>query len=154
VALFYRARPLQPIDVSGGVHLAIGYSGEFSSTRTMVEEVARQYAGSRDRVRRVFDEMEQLALQGREALKTNDLATLGRLMDRNHNLLSGLSVSNHRLDRMCADSRAAGALGAKLTGGGGGGCIIALAPEAGVAESVTEVLREKYGEALAVRVGV
>ena len=49
-------------------------------------------------------------------------------MNLNHNLLSTLLVSTERLEDLCAAARDAGALGAKLTGAGGGGCVIALAP--------------------------
>ncbi|HWO11384.1 MAG TPA: hypothetical protein VNN80_17945, partial [Polyangiaceae bacterium] len=58
---------------------------------------------------------------------------LGALMDRNHRLLGELRVSTPALDAACDAARAAGALGAKLTGGGGGGCVVALASPEGAA---------------------
>jgi len=56
------------------------------------------------------------------------LAELGRLMNFNHGLLESLGVSSRSLDSMVWAAREAGAHGAKLTGAGGGGCIVALDP--------------------------
>jgi len=62
-----------------------------------------------------------------EALEKGDLTSLGRLMNINHGLLSSVGVSNIALERLVYAARRAGAFGSKLTGGGGGGCMIALA---------------------------
>jgi mevalonate kinase len=62
-------------------------------------------------------------------------------MDLNQGLLSSLMVSTARLEDLCAAARDAGALGAKLTGGGGGGCMIALVQDRNHAEPVLEALR-------------
>ena len=59
-------------------------------------------------------------------LAAGDLHALGRLMNFNHGLLSALGVSSRSLDAMVWAARDAGADGAKLTGAGGGGCIVAL----------------------------
>ena len=62
------------------------------------------------------------------ALLDGSVAALGPLMDENHRLLSEIGVSTQLLDRACKVARDSGALGAKLTGGGGGGCVVALCP--------------------------
>jgi mevalonate kinase len=64
------------------------------------------------------------------ALKAGDLARLGALMNINHGLLSAMGVSTAELDQLCHLARGAGAVGAKLTGAGGGGAVLALAPGA------------------------
>jgi len=61
-----------------------------------------------------------------EALKQGDMIRLGELMDINQGLLSAIDVSTGQLEELIFASRMAGALGAKLTGAGGGGCIVAL----------------------------
>jgi mevalonate kinase len=74
-----------------------------------------------------------------EALKRGDFAALGELMNINQALLSAVGVSNEALERLIHAARNAGALGAKLTGGGGGGCMIALASRdklRGIAEAI------------------
>src|SRR5690606_35106209 len=65
---------------------------------------------------------------GTTALLAGDLARVGAAMDRAHAVLADLGVSTPRLDALCAAARAAGAHGAKLTGAGGGGAVIAIAP--------------------------
>jgi mevalonate kinase len=63
------------------------------------------------------------------AVQDADWKALGQLMELNQNLLSGLMVSTERTELLCHLARDAGAYGSKLTGGGGGGCVIAIAPE-------------------------
>jgi mevalonate kinase len=75
-------------------------------------------------------------------------------MNRNQELLSSLQVSTPRLDEMCAVVRQAGAWGAKLTGSGGGGCMIALAPDQSTALTIVEALQALGRDALIVQVGV
>ena len=74
-------------------------------------------------------------------------------MDRNQELLALLGVSTPRLNEMCETARRAGAAGAKLTGSGGGGCMIALAPHQNVAAQVVEALQGLGRQALMVRIG-
>jgi mevalonate kinase len=67
-----------------------------------------------------------LTVQVIKALKQGDLKMIGELMDLNHSLLTAIGVSNAVLDRFIHVSKQSGALGAKITGAGGGGCILAL----------------------------
>lgn len=67
-----------------------------------------------------------LTAQALRAIKSSDYTGLGALMTLNHSLLQGLGVSRKILDRLVSITLNAGALGAKMTGAGGGGCIIAL----------------------------
>lgn len=64
-----------------------------------------------------------------ESLLAQDLPVLGELMQMQHHLLASLGVSTDLLDGLCQAALDAGALGAKLTGAGGGGCVLALPPE-------------------------
>ena len=80
-----------------------------------------------------------------KALKDEDDSKLGSLMNRNHELLRQIGVSTPRLDRLVATARKAGALGAKLTGAGGGGCIIALCADKKIQSSVARELRREGG---------
>jgi mevalonate kinase len=70
--------------------------------------------------------MAQLVEAAQHALLQGSDAALGPLMDENHRLLGELGVSTPSLDRACESARESGALGAKLTGSGGGGCVVAL----------------------------
>ena len=73
-------------------------------------------------------ELGNLTDTGTTALLRGDLAGLGTAMNRAHEVLAGLGVSTAQLDSLCEAARATGAHGAKLTGAGGGGAVIAIAP--------------------------
>ncbi len=103
----------------------IGYDGGAGDTGELVSSVRdlrAEYGFAADTVASIGD----LVRQGETALAEDDLSRLGELMNFNHGLLSALGVSSRSLDAMVWAARDAGALGAKLTGAGGGGCIVAL----------------------------
>jgi hydroxymethylglutaryl-CoA reductase len=106
-----------------------------------------QVAGVRERRNRalvhfdaVFDEMDSLSRQGADLLRAGDWHELGELMNLCHGLLNAIGVSTPTLERMVTLARQAGAAGAKLTGAGGGGSIVAMCPDAIAA--VEQILRE------------
>ncbi len=105
----------------------VGYDGGAGDTGELVARVRRladDYPFAADTVAAIGD----LVRRGESVLADGDLAQLGRLMDVNHGLLSALGVSARSLDAMVWTAREAGAAGAKLTGAGGGGCVVALDP--------------------------
>jgi len=105
----------------------IGYDGGAGDTGALVSgvrELREEYDFAADTVEAVGD----IVRSGQAALADGDIEELGRLMDFNHGLLSALGVSSRSLDAMVWAARDAGAHGAKLTGAGGGGCIVALDP--------------------------
>jgi len=103
-----------------------------ASTLEQVRMVRQALAEDRHRVTVLLDEIGRITAQAVEVLEAGRLDTVGELMDRNHELLSTLGVSTAELDRAVTLLREQdGVLGAKLTGAGGGGAVIALtAPEA------------------------
>jgi mevalonate kinase len=107
------------------LRVLVGCSGAPRSTATMVEIVAAATGGRADDPR--LRELGALSDSGTPALLAGDLAALGAAMDRAHSLLGELGVSTAQLDQLCEAARTAGAHGAKLTGAGGGGAIIAIA---------------------------
>ena len=141
IALFRRGEPLRLVESSVEPLLVIGHSGRSASTRAMVEKVARLHAERPGAVEKIFDEIAELVLCGSAALEAGDAMGLAELMDRDQVLLRELGVSTPRLDEMCQAALRAGAAGAKLTGSGGGGCMIALVENGRVAENVLEALR-------------
>lgn len=121
------------IRVPGPVHLCIGNTGQASSTRSMVEAVARLRDRRPETTQKTFDAIHTLVKNARLAIEAGDRRAVGQLLDLNQMLLSGLFVSTPEIEQMCAAARGAGAFGAKLTGAGGGGCVVALVdtPEIG-----------------------
>ena len=142
VVLFRRGEPLQPLRSNKPLHLVIGYSGQSSSTKEMVASVRRQLEQDRARVTKTFEAIEALVLNAKLAIEAGDHVGLGQLLDLNHSLLSSLMLCTSKLDAMCQAARNAGALGAKVTGAGGGGCMFALAPKHDEAIRLREVLGE------------
>jgi mevalonate kinase len=139
--VFYeRGRPLTPIRPRSPFMLVIGDSGQTCSTRITVSEVARQHKRHRERIEKCFDAIAAIVRNGRLAIERGDLRALGQLFDMNHSLLASMLVSTETLEEMIATARAAGALGAKLTGGGGGGCMIAVVSDQEIGIRVRDAL--------------
>lgn len=128
VRYFLRADAFAPVRVAVGFPLLVGYSGQVGATRDTVSAVAAFYRAHRAETEARFRAVAELVEAGRAAVESGDLFALGACLTENHGILRGLGVSTPALDRMVDLALEAGALGAKLTGGGGGGCAIALAP--------------------------
>jgi len=125
--LFQMDTGFKPLDVKADVPLVIGYTGVERSARVQVakvRDIRNKYSGVSDHMMKAARE---IVLKALDALRDGDLGTLGDLMNINHALLCGLGVSDESLEWLINAARKAGALGAKLTGAGGGGCMIALA---------------------------
>jgi mevalonate kinase len=153
VAVYRRGHPLVPVSLPGPLWLVLASSGEPSSTKAMVEGVARLHRRSPETTEKTFDAIGVLVEEARDALEASRLARVGQLMNLNQTLLSSLLLSTARLEEMCEVARNSGALGAKLTGAGGGGCIVALVPDHAHAETVCEALTAAGSEAFTAAVG-
>ena len=121
--------------------LVIGNSDEPRSTRRMVQRVLRQRRQDRPRVEALFGGMEGCLRDGLAALENDEPTRMGAAMDRNQRLLAALGLSSPTIDTMVRLAKQAGALGAKLTGAGGGGCVLAFAP--GHEDAVIEAWRDR-----------
>ena len=114
----------RPIDAPD-LPLVIGFDGGAGETGQLVRHVRElrdRYGFAADTIGAIGN----LVRDGEDVLAAGNIEELGRLMNINHGLLSALGVSAASLDDMVWAARDAGALGAKLTGAGGGGCILAL----------------------------
>ncbi len=125
---FVRGEAPQPLETAGTLPLLVAQSGPAPATRVMVEGVRRRYEANPDRYGALFARMGDLAREARAALTDGDIPALGALLNENHHLLRDLGVSTPALDRLVEAALAGGAWGAKLTGAGGGGNLIALVP--------------------------
>jgi mevalonate kinase len=152
VALFRKGQPLEPVALERPLTLVIGHSGESGQTKITVASVRQQYQRDPKRLDGTFDAIEALVMNARSALQLGDVADLGKLMNENQKLLNSLMLSTSRLEEMCKAAEHAGALGAKLTGGGGGGCMIALCAGPELATPVLDALRALGREAFLVQV--
>ena len=150
VITYRRTCGFNPLEVSAPIPLVIGDTGQKRSTGKLVALVQER----RERFPQVMDLIIRsggiLSSSAAEAMHKGDLRSLGELMNLNHGLLSAIGVSNDMLDKLVNAAREAGALGSKLTGAGGGGCMIALADQSKIDE-VARAIETAGGHAIRVR---
>jgi mevalonate kinase len=148
--LFQMDTGFKPLDVKMDLPLVIGDTGVERSTRVQVERV-REIVDNFPRIAEpMMKAAREIVLRAIDAFKENDLNTLGELMNMNHALLYGVGVSEESLEWLSYAARKAGALGAKLTGAGGGGCMIALSKDEKV-ERVLEAIQRAGGRPFVAR---
>ena len=126
---FVRHEPeplIEPFVTARPLRLVIGDTGVRSATKDVVGDVRRRWSADTDRFEAIFDACGRIAVAGREALAAGDLPAVGVLMNENHEWLVRMTVSSDALDHLVVAARRAGALGAKLSGAGRGGNMIAL----------------------------
>ncbi len=123
---YARADGATPIEPGADFLFCVGSTGQPSSTRTTVELIASRRERDPALVERSIAAIASIVGNAILAIEAGDHRAVGDLMNMNQHVLSGLFVSTSELEDLCAIARGAGALGAKLTGGGGGGCVIAL----------------------------
>lgn len=129
--------------------LVIGNTGESRTTGRLVESVRQRHERLPNIMNQLIKVAGGLVEEGAAALKKGDLQRFAELMDINHGLLVSAGVSTEALDRLAHAAKAAGALGAKLTGAGGGGCIVAMS-EPGEQSKVAEGIKRAGGEPIIV----
>jgi mevalonate kinase len=127
IGLFRRGRGLESLALPRFA-LAIGISGEPRDTHARVADVAARLAAEPEATGRRLAALGEMALAARDRVAARAWPELGALFDRAHEELEALGLASPGLSRLVTLARAAGAAGAKLTGAGGGGAAIALAP--------------------------
>jgi hydroxymethylglutaryl-CoA reductase len=140
--ILYRAGSppqIEEIVFAKPIRFVIGITGSESLTAKTVARVRAARDKNRAVIDRVFRGIDALTGQALVAIKHHNLERLGDLMNVCHGLLNSLQVSSWELEELIQIAREHGALGAKLTGGGGGGSMIALCPEN--AERVIEAMK-------------
>ena len=144
---FY-APPHPTLSLRGRGLLLIADTGLATPPRIPVGDVRAAWQRDPAHYETLFDDIAVVVHRARVALEAGDWPALGAAMNDNHALLQTLGVSSAELDALCIAARAAGALGAKMSGGGRGGNMIALARDA--AHAV--VLKAALSDAGATRV--
>ena len=138
---FVRGRSIETFKVGRPFTIVIGDTGISAPTKESVGDVRKLWEVDKAKWENVFDEVDEIVGQARSAIGSGKWELLGDLMNTNHELLRKMTVSSPKLDQLVEAARNAGALGAKMSGGGRGGNMIALAlPE--MVESVSLALKE------------
>ena len=137
---YVRGEPMQVITITRPFTIVIGDTGIPSPTARAVSDVRQAWEGNRDHHEALFDSAGAIADSARQAIESGNVELLGPLMDANHGLLVKMGVSCPELEHLVKAARTAGAFGAKLSGAGRGGNMIALVtPE--IANKVANALQ-------------
>jgi mevalonate kinase len=136
---FIKRQPVEMFKVGKPFTIVIGDTGIPAPTKESVHDVRLLWLKDKIKFEEAFDEIGQIAFIARRSVESGRPELLGEIMDQNHALLQQLTVSSPELDKLVEAARNAGAQGAKLSGGGRGGNMIALV-EQSKAESVASAL--------------
>jgi mevalonate kinase len=153
---FVRDKPnvIERIEVREPIEIVMGNTGKVADTVAVVDGVRERKEKHSEKYTKIFMEAEELAYDAKRALENFDLKKVGKLMDDNHRLLQEIEVSSKELDFLVELVRDHGAFGAKLTGGGCGGNMVALTPGKDLQEKVANAIEREGFAALRTKVGV
>ena len=135
---------MDKISLPNPVEIVMGNTGKVANTSAAVTGVRERKEKDPEKYNPIFDRAENIAYLAKDALQDEDYKEVGKLMNENHKLLQQIEVSSKELDFLVKLARDHGALGAKLTGGGLGGNMIALTPGRDLQDDVANAI-EKEG---------
>jgi len=138
---FVKGQAIETFQVAKPFTIVIGDTGISAPTKESVGDVRKLWEADKAKWENVFDEIADISFSARRVIEEGWTKMLGTLMDENHALLQSMTVSSPELDTLVSTAPKAGALGAKLSGGGRGGNMIALV-EPDQAEAVATSLME------------
>jgi mevalonate kinase len=138
---FIKGQPIEIFKVRELFTIVIADTGISAPTKESVGDVKKLWEGDKIKWESIFDRIGEIARNARISVESGQWKALGELMNENHALLQKLTVSSPELNRLVEAARNAGALGAKLSGGGRGGNMIALV-EPEKAEEVSLALKK------------
>ncbi|GAA4077791.1 mevalonate kinase [Amphibacillus indicireducens] len=137
---FQREHHVEQVKIGEPLHLVVADTGRVGDTHASVASVKEQYQRAEVVTRKRIAHLGQLTRKARQVMESGLLVELGKLLDQAHLELQALGVSDPGLDYYVEVSKQAGALGAKLTGGGRGGCMFALVDSVSQAKVVEDAL--------------
>lgn len=140
--IYRKSQQAQPFSLDLKAYLIVADSGQAGQTRSAVQHVADQVKRKPVFVEQAMAAIGSFVNQAYALIKEGDVVELGKRMTYNHYYLNQLGVSNSHIDKIVNAAWMAGALGAKLTGGGRGGCVIALADTREKAEQVAQAMTQ------------
>ncbi|AUA18311.1 mevalonate kinase [Streptococcus suis] len=138
---FIKQQPIEPFELKLHAHLVVADTGVTGNTLEAISDVADLLEKKPEAIKLV-EELGTLTRQAKEDLATDQAELLGGRMNQAHALLQELGVSDPSLDKLVSLAQENGALGAKLTGGGRGGCMIALVRTGQDAQNLAQILTQ------------
>lgn len=142
-AILYKKGSIRPVKIKSRIPITIGDTGIERSTAEWVKKVKLRRDRQKKIISPIINLIGSLVTESLKLLEKNDLPALGELMDINQGLLEAIGVSTFELEKLISVARKNGAYGAKLTGAGGGGCMIALSPETKQKQIAEAILKAK-----------
>jgi len=145
---------IERLKIKKSVEIVMGNTGVVANTEAMVAGVTERKSKYPEKYDKLFKQAEELVYEGKRTLEKFDLKEIGKLMNENHRLLQAIEVSSKELDQLVEIALNQGAFGAKLTGGGGGGCMVALTPGKKLQENVAKSMEREGFKVLRTKIGV
>jgi mevalonate kinase len=151
---YKKSEGVTPLEIRTVLPIVIGNTGISSQTSVTVPAVRKLRDADPQKIDAIFDEMDVLAKGGIEAIERGDLEKMGLLMNQNQECLRKLEVSHPALEKLIQASIKAGALGAKLSGKGGGGIMYALAGNEESQKKIADAITKAGGTPIRTKIGV
>ncbi len=133
--------------------LIVGYTGVKADTPTLIKKVSGMLEREPKKINAVFNKIENIVIEAKDNIKNSNWAGVGQFMNENQQYLKMLDVSSPELDKLISASNKGGAYGSKLSGAGGGDCMIALASE-DKSSLVSEAIKKAGGIIIPVETNV
>ena len=140
--IYRKSQTPRPFELALDAYLVVADSGQAGQTKLAVSHVGQLKDRKPELVKELMSAIGNFVQQAYDAISEKDVQKLGRLMTYNHYYLNQLGISNPTLDHIINAAWLGGALGAKLTGGGLGGCVIALASDENSAKEIAQVMQD------------
>ena len=144
---------MDKISIPTPIEIVIGNTGKVANTTAAVAGVRERKEKNPEKYQEIFNRAENIAYLAKDALQDEDFKELGKLMNENHKLLQQIEVSSKELDFLVKLARDQGAFGAKLTGGGLGGNMIALTPGRDLQDDIANAIEKEGFQTLKTVIG-
>ncbi len=151
---FEKGKKMERLQIDKPVEVVMGDTGIVANTKKAVAGVRERKEKYPEKYKRIFERANELVHEARDALLHLDWKAVGEHMDKNHELLQEIEVSSKELDFLVELAKENGAYGAKMTGGGLGGYMVALTPGKELQENVARAIEKEGFYALRTRIGI
>lgn len=145
---YEKERPFDFIEPKEDFYFIVADTGRMADTRSAIESVSNLFKAAPRKIQANLERLGEITHQVRDALEKASKNLLGQLLNEAQKELEALGVSDAGLNRLIYFALQEGALGAKLTGGGNGGCIVALARNEVHSRQLTEKLKQFGAQAV------
>lgn len=137
---------IEPLQIAE-IPLIVGYTGIKADTTSLISDVTKKREHEPEKVDRIFSAIGKLVEEAKKNMLEGDWERVGRIMDFNQEYLRDLGVSSEKLEALIKAAKDAGAYGAKLSGAGGGDCMVAVGP-ADKREAIENAITDAGGEVI------